>query len=687
MAVGVLVVLFFSCSLAFAVMGMPDPANRHVLGELIVGFYPQASLRQIDDVVSSIGGMIIAKHTAPKARITRIKLPAGASLDEVIANLKSNPAFANVIMYVEPNMVRQAMQVRGAGGEAGVLSQSGDPFLVNQWGYYDIGAQLINAPSTTAGITVAVIDTGVDYTHPDLASKGKVIKGYDFVNADKDPMDDFGHGTHVSGIIAATANNNYGITGVSWNAKIYAIKALDSTGYGNSFDIALAIIAAGNSAAKVINMSLGGGYSYTEELAVAYAVDTKGKLLVAAAGNSNTNVKSYPAGLSTTYPGRVLAVAAHDETHCRASFSNYGNWVSISAPGVNILSTLPPYMDPYLSGFAVWDGTSMAAPHVAGAAALAWGKYPTYTNVQIANVITSNASTAGLLNRNGTCWPNDGTTFGRLDVLEMLEETYYEACSSAGSKGRIYGYAFNAETGLPLAGAKVTASPVGSTTTGINYVPYIGTTTFFSDDSVLLQGYGLFNVLTLPGNNTLKIQKTKYITFSPKDEDGLAVTIPVNVCQGTLAGNIPVPPTSKSPYWLAITWNQGYAGARYDLYTDFYLYGSYYDTYFYANSGSLNLPPYVKLLWDSDTGTGDSRDFMETIRVSRATKGGEYLFYVHDWWNGAGSTNWIASGMKAYLYNGKTLVKTYTPPAGAGAYWVITYIVGSIIYDQNYLSN
>jgi subtilisin family serine protease len=662
-----------------------------------VGFYSNATLDQINAVVLNIGGKIIAKHNAPKARVVRIKLPSTdpSAVGEAMNSLKSNTAFANVIRYVEPNISRKAYGAWQPGGGAGILSQSGDPLLSDQWGYYDIGAQLINAPTTTAGVTVAVIDTGVDYTHPDLI--GKVIKGYDYLNADNDPMDDHGHGTHVSGIIAAKANNNYGIAGVSWNAKILAIKGLDSTGYGNDFDIALAIYAAANNASvKVINMSLGGGYSSTEDDAVYYAVVTKGKLLVASAGNDNTSTPSYPAGLSTAYPGRVLAVAAHDSDHCKASFSNYGTWVSISAPGVSILSTIPPYIDPNYSGFASWDGTSMAAPHVAGAAALAWQRNPTYTNVQIANLITSNASTLDPLNRDGVCWSNDGSAFGRLDVLQLLEEQYYEVCDN---KGRIYGYAFDAESGLPLVGAKVIAKQ-GTTTTGINYVPYIGETTSYIPDSVLLSGFGLFNVLTNGGNTTLTIQKSKYMTFSPKGQNGLPVIIPITPCFGSYSGNIPVPPL-KPYYWLVVTWDYGYAGARYNLLTDVYQYGAYLGTiypFLVGYNGDLNDFPYVKNLWDSDIDLImpidplDLRLYSETVRVRKLFPGGGYFFYVDDWLNGSGSTNWAASGIKAYLYKGNAtvgykLIKTYTPPSGAGEYWVICDIVGNTIYDDNYLTD
>ena len=690
MVVGILVVLLFSASLALAKDAWaPDPPNRNVPGELIVGFYPNATLAQINAAVSSIGGTIKAKFNGQKARIVRIKLPSTepSALDEAMDNLKSNPAFANVIRYVEPNVIRKAHGDRGPSGDAGVLSQSGDPLLSEQWGYYDIGANWINAPATTTGVMVAVIDTGVDYTHPDLI--GKVIKGYDYVNGDNDPMDDYGHGTHVSGIIAAKANNNYGIVGVSWNTKILAIKALDAEGYGNDYDISLAIYAAANNASvKVINMSLGGGYSSTEDDAVDYAVNTKKKLLVASAGNSNSSTPSYPAGLSVYYPGRVLAVAAHGTDQCKASFSNYGNWVSITAPGVSILSTIPPYLGNV--GFDSWNGTSMAAPHVAGAAALAFQKYPTYTNEQIGNLITNlDSGYRAPLIRDDSCWPNDLTTFDRLDVLHLLEQQFYEITN----KGAITGDAFDAETGLPLVGAKVTTKQ-GTTTTGIEYVPYYGERTYIGFPDLAASGYGLFNILANPGDSKLTITKPKYFPFSPKDQSGLPETIPVSAGFWSFAGNIPVPPLQPY-YWLVITWDYNYS-YFYDLFAQIYQYGNLYTTIYWLNPGELSIFPYTKLFWDSAPYSSSSpaplKGRAETIRVKKLIPGGEYLFYVYDELTGSGSTTWQASGIKAYLYKGSStagykLLKTYTPPSTPGAYWVICDIVGNTIYDQNYITN
>jgi len=124
------------------------------------------------------------------------------------------------------------------------------------------------------------------------------------------------------------------------------------------------------------------------------------------------------------------------------------------------------------------------------------------------------------------------------------------------------------------------------------------------------------------------------------------------------------------------------------LYLQYYD-GSYY-YYYYNNPGSILAYPYVKYLWDSDfqdTGAGTMRNYAETIRIAKLTRGAEYLFFVYDWKNGAGSTNWSASGIKAYLYKGSTLIKTYTPPSGSGGLWVIGEIIGGTIYDLNYLTD
>ncbi len=223
----------------------------------------------------------------------------------------------------------------------------------------DWGVERIEAPEvwdTTSGqgLRIAVVDTGIDYSHPDL--QARFAGGYDTVNEDSDPADDHGHGTHVSGIIAADLNEA-GLAGVAPQASIYSLKALASDGTGYISDLVEAIDWAMEQDAAVINFSLGSSYDSSILESKINEAARQGIMLVAAAGNTNGGSVLYPAAYDS-----VISVSATDSSDNFASFSSVG--AEIAAPGVSINSTVPG------GGYASWSGTSMAAPHVTATVAL-----------------------------------------------------------------------------------------------------------------------------------------------------------------------------------------------------------------------------------------------------------------------------------------------------------------------------
>ncbi|RTR31151.1 peptidase S8 [Robertmurraya yapensis] len=232
-------------------------------------------------------------------------------------------------------------------------------------------------------IIIAVIDTGVDLDHPDL--RRRLTNGYNVLLNNNFPDDDNGHGTHVSGIIASETNNHEGLAGVTWYNKIMPIKAMGAEGHGTTFDIAKGIYWAADHGADVINMSLG-NYQHSSLLkeAIDYAY-SKNVVLIAAAGNENTMQPSYPAA----FPN-VLSVAAVSNTGQRAPFSNYGDYIDVAAPGVQIPSTY------FNQQYAALSGTSMASPHVAGLAGLLLSVNPNLTNQEVIDIIKNSTYDLGI---------------------------------------------------------------------------------------------------------------------------------------------------------------------------------------------------------------------------------------------------------------------------------------------------
>lgn len=267
-----------------------------------------------------------------------------------------------------------------------------DTLLPSQWSLPKVSWTLLDqslAQFNGLSTEIAIVDTGVDYTHPDLSGKVDTTNDWDFVNNDNDAMDDESHGTHVAGIAAASTNNSSGVASVSINsAKILPVKVLDQNGSGYYSWISNGIIWATDHGAKVINLSLGGTYnSITLQNAVNYAWN-KGVVVVAAAGNSSSTRSFYPASYTNS-----MAVWASTQNDMKASFSNFGSWVDIGAPGVSIISTVPSNLDTdsKKDGYSSFSGTSMSTPIVSGTAALIFASHPDWSAQQVRNKLESSA--------------------------------------------------------------------------------------------------------------------------------------------------------------------------------------------------------------------------------------------------------------------------------------------------------
>ncbi len=301
------------------------------------------------------------------------------------------------------------------GQNFGFSIQPNDPLFAQQYALQRIEAQdAWEVTQGRSGIIVAVIDTGIDADHPDL--KGKLVKGYDFLDNDTTPEDTVGHGTFVASLIAANNNDEVGISGVAPGVKIMPLKVLSGKNNASSYTIARAIRYAVDNGAKVINMSLGSpAASRYIKSAVEYAIN-KNVVVVAASGNEGNeeNYPNYPA----SFEG-VISVGATTSRDTIASFSTYNSGVNISAPGSNVIgarSSINQICRPYRTNdYCVASGTSFASPYVAGAAALVLSVNPNLTPAQVESILENSAQDLG------TKGKDNYYGYGRLDVAKAVE--------------------------------------------------------------------------------------------------------------------------------------------------------------------------------------------------------------------------------------------------------------------------
>lgn len=271
-------------------------------------------------------------------------------------------------------------------GKIGSL-EGADPKRAEQWGLDRLDADLVSPLATGEGVTVAVVDTGVDGSHPDL--EGVILSGYDVIGNSDGRVDPNGHGTHIAGIIAARPNNGIGVAGLAPGVKILPVRALDETGYGDDAGIAEGVIWAADNGADIINLSLGSDVKDPVLAAAVDAVIDRGVTVIAASGNGG--IQGSPVSYPGALPG-VLAVSASSHGDQKAMFSTSGDYVGISAPGVSIMST-------WTGGdYAYSSGTSMATPFVVASAALVQQKMD-LTGPELINRLTSSATDAGVPGR------------------------------------------------------------------------------------------------------------------------------------------------------------------------------------------------------------------------------------------------------------------------------------------------
>ena len=321
---------------------IPAPPSKPVPNQVTIQFAPGTTPDQQKAYVQQLGGTV--SRTIGALNVLVVTVPDVMAAEA----LPQSP----LVVQTEPDFYVTAQQ-----------TAPNDPYYSQQWALpvMQVPAAWPLLPTNAPTVAVAVIDSGICADHPDLA--GRILPGYDFVQNDTTPQDEYHHGCEVSGVIAANINNNLGVAGVAANARIMPLRVLDANGSGPYSNVAAAIVYAADHGAQIINLSLGGTVpSTTLQDAVDYAV-AHGVLVVAAAGNTNGGAVIYPAAYAN-----VVAVASVDRNLQTSSFSAVGPQVDLRAPGRDILTTT-------LNGsYIASSGTSFAAPQVAGIAALEIGR-------------------------------------------------------------------------------------------------------------------------------------------------------------------------------------------------------------------------------------------------------------------------------------------------------------------------
>ena len=376
--------------------GSVPPNHGGTVGEsqdhILVKFKDTVGQTKRDQVLAAHG--LSVKGQISDIGVQIIGISASDTPEEVIDRLHAQESAS--VLFAEPDSI------------ASITATPNDPQYPNQWHLPQISAPAGWDVTTGApGVIIAVIDTGIDTTHPDFA--GKLVSGYNFVAQTTDVTDLNGHGTQTAGTAAADTNNGVGVAGVDWQSQIMPLVACDSGGNCQYSAIESAITYAADHGAKVISISIGGtSDSSALQSAINYAWN-KGLVIVAASGNGGTNMLYYPGG-----DQNVVGVGATCDTlNTLCGFSNYGTGLDVVAPGGNIFTTAAG------GGYTYDSGTSFSTPIVSGVAALLFAKNPSLSNSQVVSLLESGADP---LPAGSTGW-NQSFGYGMVDVAKSLAAT------------------------------------------------------------------------------------------------------------------------------------------------------------------------------------------------------------------------------------------------------------------------
>jgi serine protease len=549
------VLLIVLCLGGWVAVGQKEPIPyEYVKDELLVRFAPNIPKATIDQINATIGAQVLQSFQIV-SNLHLVKIPAHLSVPEAIARYKG---YANVL-YAEPNfIVRTAQHVQ--------LTPN-DPNFTQLWGLHNTGQTGgtpdadIDAPEAwdittgSSSVVVFVIDTGVDYNHPDLNANlwrnpGEIpsngidddgngyvddVYGIDTYYNDTDPFDGDGHGTHVSGTIGAIGNNNVGVVGVNWSVKIGHCKFLSDFGSGSTagaiscLQYILNLKQTGNPANDIIatnNSWGGGGFSQALYDAIKAHMNA-GILFIAAAGNAGANNDTALFLPASYYLPNMIAVAASNHTDAKAGFSNYGRrTVHVGAPGQGILSTTPG------NTYSTFSGTSMATPHVTGLAALIKAQLPSFTWYQIRNrILATGDVTTGM--QNVTISDRRINAYGALTCNNVPFFGIWRPFATASWPMLIAVYWVNCEN--PAGPISVTITPGG---TVLNLLDD-GNEAVSGD---IYAGDGVYSAIWT-GPADICVVGTFTLTFS----NGQSTTVQVGGAQGSYRC------TTPSPTWRTIT--------------------------------------------------------------------------------------------------------------------------------------